>query len=95
MVFLIPPFLVVSIVFRLAYGWKAKKAIKSSNPWENFGVDSEIRSYDKKNIKFVLSLTECLLSIISLQLASFLLYYFVCPWQDFAYQGTFSRVLSI
>jgi len=63
--FLIPPFLVVSIVFRLAYGWKAKKAIKSSNPWENFGVDSEIRSYDKKNIKFVLSVTECLLSIIS------------------------------
>lgn len=36
-----------------------------------------------------------MLTMISVQLASFLLYYFVCPWRDFTFQNTFERVLSV
>jgi ABC-type phosphate transport system permease subunit len=94
-VFLLAPIIVVAIVFRVTYGWKAKKAIKAVQPWRFFEETAENRIYDKNNIKFVKNVIETLLSITCALLISFQLYYFVCPWREFAYESTSQRVLSI
>jgi hypothetical protein len=82
-IFVLAPIIVFSVVFRITYGWKAKKSVKMHYPGRFF-KGQEIRMFVKKNIKFVKMTIEALLSMIVCQSISFLLFYFVCPWRSFA-----------
>lgn len=60
---LLTPFIIVAIVFRVTYGWKAQKTVKRYRPGKFF-KESEIRIYAKRNIKFVKMIIEGVLSVI-------------------------------
>lgn len=47
------PTIVISIVFRMVYGWRTRKAIKKHQPARFFLHSPEIKVFAKKNIKFV------------------------------------------